>query len=186
MKRLKSIDGPKVVLIGNSNVAFGVDSALIEDALGMPVVNMGLSAEFGNDLLERIAMFNVCEGDIYIICHSNYAGNKLKRDDVLLWTLLENHYNLWGILTSRDILPLIREYPIYFRRCIDLWLSEGGNRPESGCYSRGAFNEYGDIAVGLTDECVYTFTEPVEPPEIEDETIMRINEMNHRRSWKDG
>ena len=35
-ERLCSIEGPKIVLVGNSNLAFGIDSAAIEEAFGMP------------------------------------------------------------------------------------------------------------------------------------------------------
>ena len=38
--RLESINEPKIILVGDSNVAFGFDSALIEQKIGMPVVNM--------------------------------------------------------------------------------------------------------------------------------------------------
>lgn len=42
VERLESIQEPKIVLIGDSNLAFGIDSERIEEAFGMPVVNMGL------------------------------------------------------------------------------------------------------------------------------------------------
>ena len=43
VRLLKQTKGPKIVLIGNSNLAFGIDSAQIEQAFGMPVVNMGVN-----------------------------------------------------------------------------------------------------------------------------------------------
>ena len=36
--RLKSLDEPKIVLVGDSNVAFGFNSQMLEEAMGMPVV----------------------------------------------------------------------------------------------------------------------------------------------------
>ncbi len=42
MERLESIEEFKIGLIGNSNLAFGIDSAKIEEEFGMSVVNMGL------------------------------------------------------------------------------------------------------------------------------------------------
>ena len=41
---LSATISPKVVLVGGSNLAFGIDSELISKSLGMPVVNMGLHA----------------------------------------------------------------------------------------------------------------------------------------------
>lgn len=45
--RLQAQDGPKVVFVGGSNLAFGLDSAAVEQALGVPVVNMGMNAWLG-------------------------------------------------------------------------------------------------------------------------------------------
>ena len=39
--RLESVEGAKIVLIGDSNLVYGIDSKLIEEQLGIPVVNMG-------------------------------------------------------------------------------------------------------------------------------------------------
>src|SRR5690606_31597265 len=42
-QRLASLPGPKVVMIGGSNLAFGVDSPLVEQITGCPVANMGMN-----------------------------------------------------------------------------------------------------------------------------------------------
>ncbi|MBD5105768.1 MAG: hypothetical protein HDT41_02120, partial [Lachnospiraceae bacterium] len=47
VKRLESIEGPKIVLVGNSNLPFGIVSEDMENALHMPVVNMGLHGGVG-------------------------------------------------------------------------------------------------------------------------------------------
>ena len=47
VERLESIEEPKIVLIGDSNLAFGIDSEKIEEGHGIPVVNMGLHGGFG-------------------------------------------------------------------------------------------------------------------------------------------
>jgi len=45
--RLQEQRGPKVVFVGGSNLAFGLDSMAVEQALGVPVVNMGMNAWLG-------------------------------------------------------------------------------------------------------------------------------------------
>lgn len=48
----------KIVLVGGSNLAFGVDSAIIERATGCPVVNMGMNGFFGvRYMLEEVKPF---------------------------------------------------------------------------------------------------------------------------------
>lgn len=60
--RLKSINEPKIILVGDSNVAFGMNSKKIEEELGMPVVNLGLHGALGNAFHEQIAKLNIGGG----------------------------------------------------------------------------------------------------------------------------
>lgn len=64
--RLKSIRGPKVVLVGGSNLAYGIDSAMIEKELRMPVVNMGITAGLGFKYHLESIRGRVSRGDIVI------------------------------------------------------------------------------------------------------------------------
>jgi hypothetical protein len=45
--RLATLPGPRVVFVGGSNVAFGLDSAIIERWTGRRSVNMGLYVNLG-------------------------------------------------------------------------------------------------------------------------------------------
>ncbi|HVD61344.1 MAG TPA: hypothetical protein VNC11_10775, partial [Gemmatimonadaceae bacterium] len=44
---IRNTPSPKVILVGGSNLAFGIDSKLMQDSLGLRVVNMGLYAKLG-------------------------------------------------------------------------------------------------------------------------------------------
>jgi len=46
-ERLARYEAPKIVLVGGSNLAFGIDSAMISRAIGCPVVNMGMNGYLG-------------------------------------------------------------------------------------------------------------------------------------------
>lgn len=50
-ERLASLQAPKIVVIGGSNLAFGLDSEMIEQATGRKVVNMGMDAFLGLDFM---------------------------------------------------------------------------------------------------------------------------------------
>jgi hypothetical protein len=65
--RLEALRGPRLILIGGSNVAFGVDSAQLERALGMPVVNMGLDAGVGLDFLLNEVVHGLSPGDVVVL-----------------------------------------------------------------------------------------------------------------------
>ena len=86
---LETTPSPKVILVGGSNVAFGFRSEMIEETLGMPVVNMGLQGALGiRFLLKSIAPF-VAAGDIILIApeYENFFLG-FKGGDTLLQLLL--------------------------------------------------------------------------------------------------
>lgn len=178
--RLESIDGPKIVLIGHSNLAFGIDSELIEEAFGMPVVNMGLHGGLGNVFHESMAKLNVTEGDIYIICHGQYwdVGTIENRD--LAWITIEDHFKLWRILRPEDYIPMMRAFPVYLKDCLELWAAGGSANldDDSTVYARSAFNEYGDIE--FADQGLeYEFQDgDILVPSISDDVCERLNELN--------
>lgn len=45
--RLEKLESPKIVVVGGSNLAFGLDSPMIEEATGRRVVNMGMDGFLG-------------------------------------------------------------------------------------------------------------------------------------------
>lgn len=177
-ERLCSIEGPKIVLVGNSNLAFGIDSRAIEEAFGMPVVNMGMHGGVGNPFNEQAALQNVCPGDIVILSYSNFNDGDVIRNQELAWITIENHPDLWKYIRLKDWPEMIKAYPTYLKDCLDLWSQGTGNLDSGDEYSRLRFNEYGDniydrpVLVPETD-----FSE-VHIPEIGDATINRINALN--------
>ena len=175
--RLASIDEPKIVLLGHSNLAFGINSELIENAMGMPVINMGLHGGNGNAFHEEMAKYNVTPGDIYILCHSNFDDDNLIPDTMNVWSSIENHLNLWKILRTDDIALMAKSFPVYLKKSLILYSSGMGNQDTGNEYARSAFNEYGDVAV-LRERSQYTFKEGVGIPRIGDISIERINELN--------
>lgn len=176
MERLKSISESKIVLIGDSNVAFGMDSEMLEEAMGMPVVNMGLHGGLGNPFHEEMARENVTEGDIYIICHTSYADTDSIPDSTLAWMTIENHGELWGLVRWQDSYNLLKGFPPYIKKCIGLWADGTGNQEMGGVYARSAFNEYGDVAVPRK-ESEYIFSKQGVFG-INETTVQRLNELN--------
>ncbi len=178
VERLESIEEPKIVLIGNSNLTFGIDSERIEETFGMPVVNMGLHGGLGNAFHEEMAKLNVDEGDLYIVCHSNFADDDQIENAELAWITIENHFHLWRILRKKDYLPMVKAYPAYLKKCIALWLEDSGNQMNTGVYCRESLNEYGDIEWSDSGQ-EYEFEEgDIVVPEISNNVCDRLNELN--------
>lgn len=63
----KSISSPKIILVGGSNLAFGINSAKLSKMTGMPVVNMALLAPLGIDFILSDALGYINKGDIVIM-----------------------------------------------------------------------------------------------------------------------
>ncbi|WP_417558840.1 hypothetical protein [Mesoflavibacter zeaxanthinifaciens] len=67
LDKLEKIDKNKIVIIGGSNVCFGINSEEIENSLGVPVVNMGLHASLGPKFWLEYVKSNLNPGDIVLI-----------------------------------------------------------------------------------------------------------------------
>lgn len=183
MERLTSLSEPKIVLIGNSNLAMGIKSKMLEDAFHMPVVNMGLHGSLGNAFHEEMAKVNVTAGDIIIVSHTEFHDDDSIKDPVIAWLTLENHPDLWKLIRIKDIPAMYFAYPDYAKRALTLWTSKTGNLPNYGDpYSRLAFNEYGDNCFERSagryekEEFFDLFT--IQVPSINENCTNRLNELN--------
>ena len=83
-KLLRTTPQPRVILVGDSSLAFGMDSAMIKKATGYNVVNMGLHGGLGL---------------IYIM---DELKPYLKKDDIVIFALDYTHY--MGIGTGDNTL----------------------------------------------------------------------------------
>lgn len=176
MDRLKSIEGSKIVLIGNSNLAFGINSEMLEEKFDMPVVNMGLHGALGNAFHEEMAKVNVVPGDIYIICHTNYGDDGKIEDPVVAWLTIEDHTELWRLIRMQDVRDMLKAYPVYLKRVIDLWSKNAGNELiKDSAYSREAFNAYGDVVYDRANDHREKVEELV--PGVSETCVNRINKL---------
>lgn len=142
--RLCELDSPKLVVVGGSSVAFGLDSELVERELDMSVVNFGLYANLGTKLMLDLSRTGVGEGDIIVVApeinsqtlslyfNAQTAMQALDgRADMLAAVDSENYEALvgasWGFAVDKTGYLL------------------GGELPENtGAYSKECFNKYGD------------------------------------------
>ncbi len=146
-ERLKLLEGPKIIIAGNSSLAFGINSKLIEDYFNMPVVNLGLHGSVGESFEYNMALQYTNKNDIVIIAPTKYyKNNSAVFDPVVRWLTIENNLNLLSFVELEHMPKMINEFPTYFKRAIKLWLSNTGNKKiYDDVYSRFAFNEYGDL-----------------------------------------
>lgn len=142
--RLAEVDGPRLILVGGSNVAFGHHSPRFRE-LGLEPVNMGLNVALGLDYLVREAIYDLREGDVVLVS-AEYAlyWSVYNRDE--LWSLLE-HNPAAGCRFGPDHVQGSLDHGfIFLSRKLHCALTErstDSDRPK--LYSRSAFNEEGDF-----------------------------------------
>ena len=182
LDRLKSINEPKIILVGNSNLAFGINSQTIEQELGMPVVNLGIHGGLGNAFYERLAKENINEGDIVVVCHEDYWDTGEIPDPSLAWIAYDYNSEILPLITEDNFFNILLAYPKYIKSSLFLWASGRGNVDGGGSYSRTAFNEYGDVVCkpesGQMDVELYFSRKPVVVPEISEICSDRLNQLN--------
>jgi hypothetical protein len=85
--RLQTTPSPRLILIGGSNLAFGINSDSLEQELGLPVVNMGLTANLGVRFMLNEAERKIGRGDIVILSLEHNiladAGSELTEAQIL-------------------------------------------------------------------------------------------------------
>jgi hypothetical protein len=69
---LENTPSPKVVFVGGSNLAFGLDSAALEQNLRLPVINMGLCDMFGIRYVLGEVVDSINQGDLVVMVPEYY------------------------------------------------------------------------------------------------------------------
>lgn len=151
-ERLRAIGSPKVVLIGGSNLAYGIDSERLEEAMCKPVANMGLMAVLGFRFMVNEVVDQLGPGDLVIVAleHSNYHRGE-KVEDAMATVLDYRPASLAHVpslerprmVVSLGVLHLqaIRDHIIMSYR-------QGWKKPE---YRKRIFNVQGDLVNHLTE-----------------------------------
>jgi len=79
-KRLESLSPPRLIFIGGSNLAFGIDSQRIEKEIGIPTVNMSLHASLGMPFMLNEIEPSIKKGDVIIMSFEYSTDHLLKGD----------------------------------------------------------------------------------------------------------
>ena len=141
---LNATDEKKVVVIGGSSVAFGLDSKMMEEALGRKVVNFGLYANLGTKLMLDLSKSNINEGDIIVIApEMNSQTLSLYFNAETAIQAMDGNWSMLPYVGTDDYEALIGAMWKFAGDKLNYTLT--GTRPENaGAYQKQWFNEYGD------------------------------------------
>lgn len=171
-----SIEGPRIVLVGNSNLAFGIQSEILEEEFNIPVVNLGFQGAVDNAFHERMIAGRLHKGDIVVICHTTYADDGKIDVPLLALETIETHFGLWNLPNIGDYVSLINAIPIYLNHATKRYC---GDDSDYSVYMAKSFNKQGDnVAKRKWGEQTVEWSNGVSVPQINDNCIDRLNKLN--------
>lgn len=159
---LASIEGKKAVVIGGSSVAFGLDSALMEEHLGMPVVNFGLYAAIGTKAMLDLSLPHIGEGDLVILAPETDAQTlSLYFDGKTMWKAIDDAPSLFFDLRGESKKEMLGS--LYMHAADKLLALRSAPLDPPGVYNSKSFNAYGDIAFPRRQNVMSFYYDPSTP-----------------------
>ncbi len=153
---LRSVASPKLILVGGSNLGFGLDSERISQEFQVRTVNMGIHGGLGLRYMLNDVIPFVHSGDIVVIVpeYDQFVrkGRCSDGQQELLCTLFDIYPEGRAHVSLRQWTHLARFLPTYAASKLVLYLKEsavgvlhGRTQSSSDIYDRRAFNDYGDV-----------------------------------------
>ncbi|MBR4768664.1 MAG: leucine-rich repeat protein, partial [Lachnospiraceae bacterium] len=173
--RLKTTEGKRVILVGGSNLCFGINSRMIREAFPQyDVVNFSTSHLYGLSPLLDLVERNVHEGDVIVLAPEYYPEMFCARETSSFnnWEYVDcNPDMLKDIDVSRNQAFLNTMLTFFYNKRVHSPRKIFNSNP---VYARSGFNEYGDLETKRTANKIL---EPSIPPAslITDAGIGRIN-----------
>jgi hypothetical protein len=154
---LKTVPSPRIIIVGGSNIALGINSEMMERELGLPVINDGLDVHLGIAPVMEVKDY-IRPGDIIIISleYFNFTNPEA------FWGSSQ-FLSDWIELSPERIRYVhqpIREMPSIFlimlqrkvNRQINFYLYGESLDPFRGIYTGDKFNAHGDFIGHLNDQ----------------------------------
>ena len=145
-QRLEALRSPKIVLVGGSNLPFGIKSEMIEKSMGMPVVDMGLHAGLGMNFILSDVEEDIRTGDIVVVSleYHHYLSKKMYNgEDVLAALLFDVNRDCLRYVKLGQWMAMIPEICLYASKKLINISSQKVDVFEDK-FTRESMNEYGD------------------------------------------
>jgi len=151
LELLHATENPRLILVGGSNVAFGIDSEQIGNALKREPVNFGLHAGLGLDFALRPVEQAIRPGDTIVVMpeYALLASETQEGDRETIAQMLElwpdaHRYFDTGF---EDVKSFLDTGGLWLAH---LWVQRARRRLfkrelQNGIYTRQGFNRYGDM-----------------------------------------
>lgn len=162
-ERLQKIHSPKMVFVGGSSMAFGLDSKKIEEKLGYSVVNMGLHADVGLRYMLLEAEEYLKEGDVVVVGaeYEQFLDYFYGRQSLVALTfdINKDYYKKLDIKSNLQLIEPMHKYAL--KKASHSLLKTNTEEQVSEVYCKNAFNEYGDVITHWNKESKYIYDFPM-------------------------
>lgn len=138
-------DENKIVVIGGSSVAFGIDSQMMEQYTGYPTVNFGLYGPLGTAIMMDLTRGHIHEGDIVILApETDHQTMSLYFNGEGMWECCDSDFTMLFKVRARDWPEMLGSFWTYAEKKYQFYRYSSKAKPD-GVYGHDAFDEYGDI-----------------------------------------
>ena len=143
-------EGKKLLVIGTSSVAFGLDSALLQDLLqevscDYTVCSFGLYGAIGTKAMLELSKDCLHEGDVVILAPEPYPqAMSLYFSGEHLWYAIEGDRALLSHLPADHLRTMVGRYSSFVSAKFP-YFKEGRKAAPSGVYAKASFDENGDM-----------------------------------------
>ena len=164
-QRLNQMQSPRIVLIGGSNLAYGIDSALIESRTGCSIVNMGMNGFFGTRFMQSEVQSSLRPSDIAVLAfeYDSFVKSPNGSPSSLAVVVKENPAVFqylsfrqkaallvgYVYASQRKVMRLIREQAARFQSWLSLPSGVTGGADIDSIERYSGFNSYGDLVAHL-------------------------------------
>lgn len=144
--RLYEAEGEKIIFVGGSSLAFGLDADLLSKTLGKTVINFGLYATLGTKVMMDYTRDAIGEGDIIVIApEMNEQTWSLYFNAEAMWQALDGNFSDIRYLSSDDYPAMLGSF-WKFAVSKAKYFTQELNVSGLGIYQASSFDEYGFIA----------------------------------------
>ena len=175
-------EGKRIILVGGSSVAFGIDSTLLEQHFPeYRVINFGMYAALGTTVMLDLSEPYIREGDIVILMPEQQAQTLSDYFDAsVMWQGVDGACELLLSLTPEQQGMMLGYFPGFAAQKF-AWGLRGDMLQPEGVYRRDSFNRHGDVVSEICSQNVmpggFDTNTPIrfDPAIVTGEFIERVN-----------
>lgn len=163
--RLDTVSSPRIILIGGSNLAFGIESKTIQDSLGINIINMGLHGGYGTEYICNEIIYRLRKNDIVVfnfeyLLHDGNTEIKHETqqlypesrffEEINLWRKVKNEYDYIISICTKNLIKIQQ----VIRKQIPNQDINTNPEDTNLVFRYSGFNQYGDLISHLNKPSV--------------------------------